>query len=84
MKKRMFLLIILAAILTAPAMSLEHTIDYLDGFLDIKEDGDWYELGIGETVLDTDVIRLDEDSVAEISARGVKLTLTNRARRSIR
>lgn len=41
-----------------------------------REDGEWYELGIGEVITDQDTIRLDEDSVAELRARGAKLTLT--------
>ena len=58
------------------AHGLELVVDYLDGYLDIRDGGEWYELTIGEVVLDSDTVRLDEDSVAELTARGVKLTLT--------
>ena len=76
MKRSVLFSVLLIGLISFSVGAIELTIDYLDGYLDIREDGDWYELAIGEVVLDTDTIRLDEDSVAELSARGVKLTLT--------
>ena len=76
MKKSLIAGCMLASLLVAPAFALEITVDYLDGYLDIREDGEWYELSIGEEISERDTIRLDADSVAELSAPGAKLTLT--------
>jgi tetratricopeptide (TPR) repeat protein len=76
MKRSFLISVLLIGLISFSAGAIELTIDYLDGYLDIREDGEWYELTIGEVVLDSDTIRLDEDSIAELSAQGVKLTLT--------
>ncbi len=76
MKKLLTVSMFLMFILILPAFGVEYTIDYLDGYLDIKDGGEWYELVIGEVVSDNDTIRLDKDSVVELATRGSKLTLT--------
>ena len=76
MKKSLTISMFLMFILILPAVAVDLTVDYLDGYLDIKDGGEWYELIIGEEITDTDTIRLDEDTVVELTTRGVKLTLT--------
>ena len=76
MKKLPIIPLLLFICIVVPAFGTDLTVEYLDGFLDIREDGDWYELVIGDVVTDEDTIRLDEDSVAELTMRGSKLTLT--------
>ena len=76
MKKPLFILLFMAIVFVSPVFSTDVTIEYLDGYLDIKDGGEWFELYIGETITDADTIRLDEDSVAELSVSGNKLTLT--------
>lgn len=76
MKKSLIIGAVLVGMLVAPMFALEITVDYLDGYLDIREDGEWYELAIGEEISERDTIRLDADSVAELSTPGAKLTLT--------
>lgn len=76
MNKPLFILLFLAAAIVSPLFSTDVTVEYLDGFLDIKDGGEWFGLFIGETITDADTIRLDENSVAELSVSGNKLTLT--------
>ncbi|MBT3272197.1 MAG: hypothetical protein HN368_03505 [Spirochaetales bacterium] len=76
MKKFLAVTVFLMFIMILPAVAKDYTVDYLDGYLDIKDGGEWYELIIGEVVTENDTIRLDEDSVVELAAQGTKLTLT--------
>ncbi len=76
MKKSLIISLVVGVLLAAPAFGLNIVVDYLDGYLDIRDDGEWYELSIGEELSERDTIRLDADSVAELSAPGAKLTLT--------
>lgn len=76
MKKPLVILAILFGMCAISASAVDLSIEYLDGYLDIQEGGEWYELAIGETITDSDTVRLDENSVAELSGRGTKLTLT--------
>ena len=76
MRKSILLSVLFTVLISFSVIGLELTVDYLDGYLDIREDGEWYELSIGEIVLDSDTVRLEEGSIAELTARGVKLTLT--------
>jgi tetratricopeptide (TPR) repeat protein len=76
MKNPRILLIFAAILLTAPVYSVDIEIEYLDGYLDVEDGGEWYELLIGDVITDADTIRLDEDSVAELMIPGNKLTLT--------
>jgi tetratricopeptide (TPR) repeat protein len=76
MKKLLFTLFLSAIFFIPPLFGVDISVDYLDGYLDVKEDGEWYELYIGDILTDADTIRLDEDSVAELSLPGTKLTLT--------
>ncbi len=76
MKKPLFMLLFLAIAFIQPLFSIDVTINYLDGYLEVKNGSKWLELNIGETITDIDTIRLDKDSVAELSVSGNKLTLT--------
>jgi tetratricopeptide (TPR) repeat protein len=76
MKKSLFMLFFVAVVFVSPVFSTDVTIEYLDGYVDIQDDGEWFELFIGETITDSDTIRLDKDSVAELYVSGNKLTLT--------
>jgi tetratricopeptide (TPR) repeat protein len=75
MKRSIFTLLVLVAFATSIS-GTDVSIDYIDGYLDVKEGGEWYELYIGEVITDADTIRLDENSVAELSLPGTTLTLT--------
>jgi len=76
MKKPLFILLFVAVVFVSPIFGVDVTVEYLDGYLDINDGGEWFELYIGEIITDSDTIRLDENSVAELSVSGNKLTLT--------
>ncbi len=76
MKKICFLAFVLVVASVAPILGIDISVDYVDGYLDIQEDGEWYELYMGDVISDGDTIRLDENSIAELSLPGNKLTLT--------
>ncbi|MBN1685882.1 MAG: hypothetical protein JW852_04460 [Spirochaetales bacterium] len=76
MKKPLFMLVFLGIFLVPGVFGIDIYVDYLDGYLDVIEGGEWYELSIGDSVTDADTIRLDKNSVAELSLPGTKLTLT--------
>ncbi len=76
MKKPLFIGLLFAAVLITPVFSIDISVDYLDGYLDVSEGGQWYGLYIGDVITDADTVRLDKNSVAELSLPGTKLTLT--------
>ena len=76
MKKPLLALSFLTIVLVSAVSAVDIYVDYLDGYLDIMDGGEWYELSIGDAIADTDTVRLDENSVAELSLPGTKLTLT--------
>jgi tetratricopeptide (TPR) repeat protein len=74
-RRSLVCLLLLSAVLTISALDL--TVEYVDGYLDVQDGNEWLELVIGETISDDDVVRLDDYSIAELSAPGIKLTLTS-------
>lgn len=76
MKRILFTFALFVLFVATPIFSVDVYIDYIDGFLDVNEDGEWFELYIGDVITDVDTIRLDENSIAELSLPGNKLTLT--------
>lgn len=76
MKKTVVVLFLFAAVIVSAVSGVDIYIDYLDGYLEVMDGGEWYELAIGDIIADTDTVRLDENSVAELSLTGTKLTLT--------
>jgi len=76
MKRTLFFVAFFVALLSIPLYAVDVSIDYIDGYLDVKEGGEWFELYIGDVITDSDTIRLDENSIAELSLPGNKLTLT--------
>ncbi|MDC7225636.1 MAG: hypothetical protein PQJ61_02600 [Spirochaetales bacterium] len=66
MKKLAFLLI-LTVLAAGAVFSMDFSADYVDGYLDVKEDGSWYEVYIGDMLPPDAVVKLDNDSYAELS-----------------
>ncbi len=50
-------------------------VSYADGDVTVKEDGQWYDLFAGDELDQSSVIKLGEDTVAEIQADGRKIIL---------
>ena len=75
MKARFTLLLCLVALCASPLFSADLVIDYLDGYLDVKDGSDWVEVMIGDVIAEDSTVRLDEDSIAEIIGGPSKITL---------
>jgi tetratricopeptide (TPR) repeat protein len=60
--------------LTTFAVDVE--IEYVDGFLDLKDGNGWLLLAPGDVVSEGDTLRLDEESYATLRYPGGTLTLT--------
>ena len=71
------LLLVVTFILAASTVfSIDLSVEYIDGYLDLRDGSEWVEVWVGDVVGDDDVIKLDEDSIAELYGPGIKLTLT--------
>ena len=75
MKKWLVLCLILVLGSVVPLFSADLSLDYLEGYLDIQKGEDWEELMAGDSVPETAVVKLDEDSVAELMVGSRKITL---------
>lgn len=65
MKKKISLLCLIA-MAAVPLFASDFIAEYVDGFLDVKNDGNWTEVYIGDTLPDDAVVKLYEESYAEI------------------
>lgn len=74
--KRSILFIVPLLLVSAMVVGQEFTVDYVEGYLDIQENGSWYELYIGDPVGSGDTVRLDSGSYAEISDGAITIKLT--------
>jgi tetratricopeptide (TPR) repeat protein len=72
------LLTIAAALLLLAAFgaSAQVTVEYIEGAVDIQDGSDWYELFIGDSLTNTDSIRLGTGAYCELSdgSRVIRLT----------
>jgi len=71
-----WILLVLLVCVSISVSAADLTIEYLDGYLDIKTSSGWEELYTGDSIPDTAVLRLDADSVAELSGPSSDVTLT--------
>ncbi len=78
MKATTFIISLLFVLAIFPLAAEEMTVEYLDGVLELKEDLDWIELDIGDTVPEDTQLRLWEDSFAELSAGAITVTLNQK------
>jgi len=67
---------VLLLIVSSFVYAQELTLDYLEGYLDLQEGSDWVELYIGDSVSRNATVRLDQDSLAELSGMNMSFTLT--------
>lgn len=74
---RKIALVCIIFLLAAFTVSAEDfLVNYIDGFLEVNEDGDWYELYIGDELPENAVIRLDSGSYAELNRRNDTIKLS--------
>ncbi len=67
--------LVLIFLVSFSAAAQEVVVEYIDGILEIREDGKWYELYIGEDLKSGDTVRLAGDSFAELSAGNTRIML---------
>lgn len=76
MKQRAIILTILFLGTLTFLSAQDLTLDYVEGYLDLKEGSDWVELYIGDNIPRSATVRLDEDSLAELSGGNMNFILT--------
>jgi tetratricopeptide (TPR) repeat protein len=65
------------AIAAAGSLAAEELfVEYVEGFIDVRSGGSWQELYIGDSVSETDTVKLDDNSLAEFSGLSKTFTLT--------
>ncbi|MBI9108392.1 MAG: hypothetical protein JEZ04_16720 [Spirochaetales bacterium] len=74
-KKIVFICLIILITATA-GFAEDFLVNYIEGILEVNEDGDWYELYIGDELSENSIVRLDEDSYAELNRRDDKIRLS--------
>ena len=73
MKKLIFILTLIFVTISA---FCQLTIEYIDGYLDLKDGNEWTELWIGDQLEESDTVRLAEASIAEITNGSATITIT--------
>jgi tetratricopeptide (TPR) repeat protein len=73
---RRILPVLFLLLVTAALVAQDFIVDYVDGYLDVRDGGSWYELYIGDPVSSTDSVRLGSGSYAELSDGVITIKLT--------
>ena len=76
MRRKIVLLSFVFILSAAVCFSQEYTVEYVEGYADGRIGGKWMELYIGDVLGSGDLIRLEEDSLVELSSGGASLTVT--------
>lgn len=66
MKQKLTLLCLLV-LAASPLFAVDFFADYVDGYLELKQGGNWSDVYIGDMLPANAVVRLDDDSYAEIT-----------------
>jgi hypothetical protein len=74
--KRLGTSLVFASVIAAFASGQQVSVDYVQGVVDVYEDGSWYELFIGEQLDADDRVRLGSNAYAELSTSSANLRLT--------
>ena len=75
MYRRIFAFLIIVCV-AAGIYAADISVDYIDGILDLKENGRWYEIYAGDCLENDSVVKLDNDSYAELSYGSSVIKLT--------
>ncbi|MCP4162956.1 MAG: hypothetical protein GY760_23080 [Deltaproteobacteria bacterium] len=73
LKKFFLVLSLLFTIYSISARELQ--IDYLDGYLEVKNGSNWDSIDIGDVVSDSATLRLSDDGYAELTSGRTKISL---------
>jgi tetratricopeptide (TPR) repeat protein len=74
MKSRMIVLL-LVLLIPAAVFSLDYSVDYVYGTVEVRADGRWRSAEIGSTISGDSAIRIGSGAVAELSSGNVRITL---------
>ncbi len=72
MKKLIFIFIVL--VVSVAVWATDFSVDYVDGSLMLRNENSWSEVYIGDIIPDNAILKLGEDSIAEL--RGDELSFT--------
>jgi len=78
--KKFYLLIVAVAVLLAMAVNIsaqEFVLDYLEGDMEVNQDGSWVEAMIGDTIQGNTQLKVYEETIAEFSNDNTRLTISN-------
>ena len=75
MWKKIITVLLLFVSLTTFVSAQNYTVAYIEGFVDVKVDGKWYELYIGDSVGSKDIVSLEDGAILELSRGGNVITL---------
>ncbi|MBN2049278.1 MAG: hypothetical protein JW760_02435 [Spirochaetales bacterium] len=76
MKHKIVIIVMVLLASTAFLSAQDLTVDYLEGYLDLQKGNSWVEIYMGDTIPRNAKIRLDEDSLAELSGMNMSFILT--------
>ncbi len=77
-KYYLFAIIILGSVFfISQAASEEFVLDYLEGTMEINQDGSWVEAMIGDAIAPDTQLNVDEETIAEFSGNNIRLTISN-------
>ena len=76
MKRYLILFALVCGLFSLSLAAEDLTVDYIDGYLDLLDGGEWIELFPGDVISSGDTLRLDVDSYADLSGRSRNLSLT--------
>lgn len=76
MKPKIILMTILLLVALSFVSAQDITLEYVEGYLDLQKGSDWVELYMGDSILRNATVRLDQDSLAELSGMNMTFTLT--------
>jgi len=74
--KRAAITVLLILFAVIPSLAEDLLLEYVEGFLELKEGSSWVELYIGDTIPENSLIRLSDDGFAELSTRTITVTLS--------
>lgn len=66
--KRILFVTVLVFIVSVSVVAQQIVVGYVDGLLEVRENGNWYDLFIGDAVAQSDTIRLGSNSYAELTS----------------
>ncbi len=80
MSQRSFrsLVLIISLLLTAAVVATgqEYLVEYVEGLVEVRDGGQWYEIFIADTIMETDEIRVTEGAYLELSSARATLKIT--------